>query len=1452
MSRNISHSAGSLYFRIVFLLLPLLLAGFQRASASLPQLAPGENYLFGDDFDGGLSPDWHFIDSSPSGAQWSSGLDNPSPMNSGVLTNSKPTTQAVAQWDPVTLANTGDYVVMYMTARTPGVNLTGTFQVSLLCSSSRIDGNSFGYSSYPLASANGYTYSQAYNSNAVDIQQVVNNIATDLCVTSGTVVIGDGTVHSLILKVTRTATGIRYDATLNSVITTATDTAPSSYSFNTLRIDGGGSQVNIDKVQVGTTQPTNTFTFTLPHSYETSAGVFNGAGGLVRNLWKKKSFPAGSYTRSWNGLDDNSVPLPEGGYSVKVLYHNMDYTWEGVIGNTSRSFTGFTYRSLDTFRNISIDSSGNAFVSVGYGEGQPNLVRFNTTDPQSPFMGMAADQNVLWNYSATDGANFYLANIGTGWDANNSTFVIARKVSDGSPQAFSSGSNTKVGLTTYSAIDVSVTTTGTVDKVWTGDHKATGLAVQVSGTLLAVSHGGNGINNNGGGNDPQNEVRLFNKTTGQFLNKFAVSGAGNVAFAPNGDLWVISGSAASVIRYTGLPASPAVAASISGFSKPLAVAVHPSDNDVVLVADGGSSQQVKCYNRMGAQLWAPPLGQPGGYPVNGASVNTNKFWFFNYRENVESTFLAFQSDGSFWVGDEANYRALHYSSSDRSYLGQIAMVSGAGYSMTVDPNNSSRVFAENLEYSVDYSKPLVPGDPDPAVGGNGCWKLVNNWNAGLPGFPDYGGFTNVVTLSNGRTYGQIRHLVDPIGMYVCELTTSGTLRLTGTAPAFSNTIYNLYNNGDIRYVVTSGTANPYKQTLVKRTLTGFDASDNPLWSGTSAFASTPYAQGTGSNSYRTHLDPTITGGWGMSARIPITSSSTAVCFNTIASSYVYKDDSGNNVTVWASPNTHLGVVPVSGTDFLWKSCHGALAVQPDGLGTFTDLADQGNQAYGGHCAIGVFANGRNILCGYDGQYGYFSNQFMHFYDDGLFVGQFGVTTGKGLDKTTAYLSVPGFGGNIAMMSMVTSTTGVPYVYYSDESGHDGLHRWRMDGTVNEMSVSGTLSASGIWSGNADLGNAAAWPAVNLVANPGFESEASTYTLSGSSALGYTVSPVNWQVNSSDGTGAGAFYSAWMDITGGTSTSIFARSYPYHATIAKNSAYKVTPCQILSQLTSGTYNLSAWVVSSGGQTLARMYCKKTPLSSTFDYTVNIPTASVWTQITINNIVVTGGQAEIGFDVQGGSGQYIYIDDVSFIPYSSPVLTLPSNMTVLATGTNGAAVTFSVTANDTVDGALAPSFSALSGTTFPIGTTTVTASATDSGGLTSTGSFNVTVQRSFVWFKDQYGLTSPDPAADPNHTGVSNLAAYAFGVNPANPDSSQLPHVGLQSGCLQITYPKWIDAGDLAYVVEVSNDLQHWNSGTGYTRQVSVTPINATREWVVDQDLTPTSNALKRFIRVRIMH
>src|SRR5262249_26695949 len=78
-----------------------------------------------------------------------------------------------------------------------------------------------------------------------------------------------------------------------------------------------------------------------------------------------------------------------------------------------------------------------------------------------------------------------------------------------------------------------------------------------------------------------------------------------------------------------------------------------------------------------------------------------------------------------------------------------------------------------------------------------------------------------------------------------------------------------------------------------------------------------------------------------------------------------------------------------------------------------------------------------------------------------------------------------------------------------------------------------------------------------------------------------------------------------------------------------------------------------------------------------------------------------------------------------PALTPTLPVPANITVEATGPAGATVTFVATATDAQDGDLVPSCTPASGATFPLGTTTVSCSATNSLGFTAQASFTVTV-------------------------------------------------------------------------------------------------------------------------------
>jgi hypothetical protein len=74
---------------------------------------------------------------------------------------------------------------------------------------------------------------------------------------------------------------------------------------------------------------------------------------------------------------------------------------------------------------------------------------------------------------------------------------------------------------------------------------------------------------------------------------------------------------------------------------------------------------------------------------------------------------------------------------------------------------------------------------------------------------------------------------------------------------------------------------------------------------------------------------------------------------------------------------------------------------------------------------------------------------------------------------------------------------------------------------------------------------------------------------------------------------------------------------------------------------------------------------------------------------------------------------------------PAVTVPEDIVAEATGPAGAAVTFEVSATDDKDGVLVAAASPVSGSVFPLGSTTVNVTATDSDGNVGQAAFEITV-------------------------------------------------------------------------------------------------------------------------------
>jgi hypothetical protein len=136
----------------------------------------------------------------------------------------------------------------------------------------------------------------------------------------------------------------------------------------------------------------------------------------------------------------------------------------------------------------------------------------------------------------------------------------------------------------------------------------------------------------------------------------------------------------------------------------------------------------------------------------------------------------------------------------------------------------------------------------------------------------------------------------------------------------------------------------------------------------------------------------------------------------------------------------------------------------------------------------------------------------------------------------------------------------------------------------------------------------------------------------------------------------------------------------------------------------------------------------------------------------------GKPQIAVDIYDTDRQvYLYrFDSASgaMTDTTPPVLSLPADIIVEAVGPAGAVVTYSATATDSSDGVLAATCTPVSGSTFPIGVTTVNCSSTDISGNTATGSFLITVRDTTA---PSVSLTSP--ANEETVSGLITVSASA---------------------------------------------------------------------------------------------
>jgi hypothetical protein len=852
---------------------------------------------------------------------------------------------------------------------------------------------------------------------------------------------------------------------------------------------------NYTGAQATTTSPSSTqmaFSFTFPvNERQTSAVIKNASGVTVRNLWSNRCYAAGSYFEMWDGNDDFGNPATGGPFSPWVLANNIQSTW-GLLGTTETSWTApnnWDTGGGPTTARVFIGDQ--AFNFNGYTETVQTMSTFNRNTPNSGIFPWPRVEfaNRLEPFLDTDGTYIYTVFIAYG-----STFpgsVVALYPS-GQNYSFSQGALSNAAeFVNNGKIPPSLTLPhfGVCDQTAIGTGALTGVAVQRSGNILAVSHGYMNFGTDVAAS--QDLINLYNKTTCASLGSVTVTNPQVSKFDNNGNLWVISGYHGGVAGTPG-NTTPNVLYEVTsvgsgntvtnmtstlGLQNPEAVTVDPTTGDL-FIADGGTSQQIKEFNPTTHALIST-LGKAGGFgtaPCNATidpgttstpptlnipNHNNPTFWFDPLVAGGHNTgflspfrvYLSFDGAGDLWVGDWANNREMHYKrGSPWTYVNRILRTSW-NYSVTGAYGAPTRIWGGNnqggfVEYDRNYSVPLQPGDPDPNLGGNGAWEEGYNWMPcmqalGVTNASAQSG-RNAVTFANGNT---ILLPIDQAASNVLDVmlmvSTSGVLTWESVSPPFSP--YPWPDNiGNYYELTQTGTSPNFVNTINEKPVTGFDSNGFPQWGSYSPIAS-----------YTASVNGPQTGPEAGPNSYAPTSGNIIPIF----------DLSTNTAVSAPAPAFHLGGLPVGGTSLQWSTMLQKQVPFTTNDGTFPAVL-------GSHYAAaqGVDTNQANhdIFAAYNGNFGPLACQFWHYRDDGLLLetigwqqsfayptaGSWGNNAGYPSRNAGAPGTVPGLCGDISNFVLVNGTDGY-HLFYGDEGYHNATHEVDITGLSTEHEYTGT-------------------------------------------------------------------------------------------------------------------------------------------------------------------------------------------------------------------------------------------------------------------------------------------------------------------------------------------------------------------------------------------------------------
>jgi hypothetical protein len=329
---------------------------------------------------------------------------------------------------------------------------------------------------------------------------------------------------------------------------------------------------------------------------------------------------------------------------------------------------------------------------------------------------------------------------------------------------------------------------------------------------------------------------------------------------------------------------------------------------------------------------------------------------------------------------------------------------------------------------------------------------------------------------------------------------------------------------------------------------------------------------------------------------------TNVANTTTGDQTIFTDDDGKSYLICSSSSgrSNLYVAPIHASDSL--SIDAATRIF-GGAGREGNTMFKYNGMYyfcssdlhGWNASHSYYIAASNIMGPYgaEGVIGNTDNDFSHVTQTGLFV------TVKGTSGTTVI-----FAGD----------------RWSDFAGNGlGFNDWC---PLTFNGATPTMASMSEWSFNAVAGTWSVGPDNNYVLNPSFEADRVAMT-----------QPAGWTTST---TTSGA--TPYSNVSGGHTGN-------WAWQLTSTGAYQATLKQAITGLPNGTYTLSVWAKSTGGQTTANLYAsgyggaeKDASLTKAM---------SGWTQVSIAGVAISNGTCQVGVTTTAGANQSVTLDDFTLV-------------------------------------------------------------------------------------------------------------------------------------------------------------------------------------------------------------